>query len=173
MTSVEPSSFESICNTTRRIPFSDTDAEQMRVHLQIAHRHGLDLSIEDASDLAEMLHEGILMPQSRDLQTDFVFVNIDAGRGFFGGQKTQVLTFTSDIYRINICRDRCYEVSYTRWLGSTTSTEQLGYSRVRHFENIRLELERRKSGAPFAACGVYRTRAVVCRVALRGSNLHF
>lgn len=99
MTSVEPSSFESICNTTRRIPFSDTDAEQMRVHLQIAHRHGLDLLIEDASDLGEMLHEGILTPQSRDLQTDFVFVNIDAGRGFFGGQKTQVLTFTSDIYR--------------------------------------------------------------------------
>ena len=99
MTSVEPSSFESICNTTRRIPFSDTDAEQMRVHLQIAHRHGLDLLIEGASDLSEMLHEGILMPQSRDLQTDFVFVNIDAGRGFFGGQKTQVLTFTSDIYR--------------------------------------------------------------------------
>lgn len=71
----------------------------------------LYIEIEDASDLAEMLREGILTPQSRDLQTDFVFVNINAGRGFFGGQKTQVLTFTSDIYRINICRDRCYEVS--------------------------------------------------------------
>lgn len=99
MTSVESSSFESIYTITRRLPFSDMDAEQMRTHLQIIHRHGLDLSIEDASDLEEMLQEGILTPQSRDLQTDFVFVNIDAGRGFFGGQKTKVLTFTSDIYR--------------------------------------------------------------------------
>ena len=99
MTSVETSSFESIYKTTRRLPFSDTDAKQMRTHLQIIHGHGLDLSIEDASDLEEMLQEGILTPQSRDLQADFVFVNVDAGRGFFGGQKTKVLTFTSDIYR--------------------------------------------------------------------------
>ena len=46
-----------------------------------------------------MLQEGILTPRSYDLQTDFIFVNVDAGRGFFGGQKTKVLTFTSDIDR--------------------------------------------------------------------------
>ena len=99
MTPIETSSFETIYNTTRRLPFSAVDAEQMRAHLQITNRNGLDLSIEDISDLEEMLQEGILTPRSYDLQTDFIFVNVDAGRGFFGGQKTKVLTFTSDIDR--------------------------------------------------------------------------
>lgn len=46
-----------------------------------------------------MVKEGCLLLQSQDLETDFALINVDAGRGFFGGQKRRVLTYTSDIYR--------------------------------------------------------------------------
>ncbi len=107
MSFVESSSFESICNTTSRVRFSNTDAEQMRTHLQITHRNGLDLSIEDVVDLAEMLQEGIVTPQSRDLQTDFVFVNVDAGRGFLGGKKPAFSLSHPTFIDINISRGQC------------------------------------------------------------------
>src|SRR5688500_8596572 len=93
-------SFDAIYKATRRIPFSRTDLLQMQVHFEASRRAGLDLAIQtDLGDLPEMISEGTLLLQSRDLETDFLFVNVDAGRGFFGGQKRQVLTYTSDIYR--------------------------------------------------------------------------
>lgn len=99
MNILEPQSFETICKTALRLPFKDTDVRQMRVHFEAARRAGLDLRIQtEISDFAEMVREGIFLLQSRDLKSDFLLINVDAGRGFFGGQKRRVLSYTSDIY---------------------------------------------------------------------------
>lgn len=98
----EALTFETILNAANRLPFSGSDAEKLRVHLETTRKHGLDLEIDLGSSddaVREMIGEGFLCLQSRDLQTDILLVNVDAGKGFFGGQKFRVLTYTSDIYR--------------------------------------------------------------------------
>lgn len=99
---VEALSFETILNTTMRLPFTRLDATQLTTHLENVRKHGLDLEIDltySTGGLHEMLDEGYLCIQSRDLGTDMIFVHVDAGKGFFGRQKSRVSTFTSDIYR--------------------------------------------------------------------------
>ena len=50
-------------------------------------------------EVIEMMNEGLVYLESRDLEVEILIVNVDAGKGFFGRQKTNVLTYTSDIYR--------------------------------------------------------------------------
>jgi hypothetical protein len=93
---------ESIIASTARVPFSLTDMGCIVEHLKKCRRNDLDLYIDgDTSNesLAEMMEEGLLMLQSRELRVDLLFANIDAGRGFFGAQKTRIATFTSEIYK--------------------------------------------------------------------------
>lgn len=72
----------------------------MRAHFEAVRRAGLDLRINrEREDLEEMFREGLLLLRSRDLETDFALVKAHAGRGFFGRQKSRVLTYTSDIHR--------------------------------------------------------------------------
>jgi len=41
------------------------------------------------------MEAGALILQSEALQMHFILANVDAGRGFFGGQKTRLATFVS------------------------------------------------------------------------------
>lgn len=91
-----------ILKAANRLPFSSSDAQRLSVHLENARKHRVDLEIDLASSdeaVREILGEGFLVLRSSDLQTDILLVNVDAGKSFFGRQKSQVLTYTSDIYR--------------------------------------------------------------------------
>lgn len=91
---------EAIYATTCRVSFNDPEVARMRTHLDAVRRAGLDLRIDvERQELEEMLREGVMLLQSRDLETDFALVKLDAGRGFLGEQKSKVLTYTSNIYR--------------------------------------------------------------------------
>ena len=91
---------EAIYATTLRVSFNDPEIARMRTHFQAVRRAGLDLRIEaERQHLEKMFSEGVMLLQSRDLETDFALVKLDAGRGFLGETKSKVLTYTSDIYR--------------------------------------------------------------------------
>jgi hypothetical protein len=98
----QPLSFEAIIMSTSRVPYSHRDMQAITDHFRRCRTNGLDLFLEGSpsdEQVTEIVLDGLLPLQSRDLETDFLFVNVNAGRGIFGGQKTRIATFTSDIYR--------------------------------------------------------------------------
>lgn len=89
---------ENILASTRRIPFVNEDGLLLRDYLGVAARNGLDVKLDvyREDDLKEMFREGVIVLKSLHLQRRFLFVKADAGRGFFGGQKTNVLSYLGD-----------------------------------------------------------------------------
>lgn len=73
----------------------------MKAHFEAnIWKKGYDIELDETLILIpEMLSEGVVCLRSRAIACDIILVNVDAGRGLFGGQKTRVLTYTSDIYR--------------------------------------------------------------------------
>ena len=72
----------------------------MIVHFETVRKRSLDLQIDTTIwSIEEMVKEGAMSLSSSDLNCDFLFLNVDAGTGFFGGRKTQVLSYTSDRFR--------------------------------------------------------------------------
>lgn len=92
---------QAVFSSTRRVPFRPFDGEILLTYLQIADRNELDIRVEvrDSDELKEMFAEGAILLSSTTLRHRFLFLNIDAGRGFFGGQKSRVLSYIGDLYR--------------------------------------------------------------------------
>ena len=98
--SMTPQPFEQIHKTVRPIAYSPIDLEALKVYFAGVQKNGLDLWIDGGfENVPKMMQEGLIMLQSYDLQSQFAFINVDAGRGLFGGQKTRVATYTADLYR--------------------------------------------------------------------------
>jgi hypothetical protein len=97
---LNPVSLVEILRSVRPVAYSSNDLEALKVYLLGAQKNALDLYIVGGLQSAlEMMKEGILMLQSHDLGVQLAFISVDAGRGFFGGQKTRVATYTADLYR--------------------------------------------------------------------------
>jgi hypothetical protein len=88
---------QAIIDFTSRLPYSGTDMAVLKDHLSTARRNGLDIAVKPGVDLEQMMSKGVLVLQSEALHLDICFVKVDAGRGFFGWQKSNVLTYVSDI----------------------------------------------------------------------------
>lgn len=50
-----------------------------------------------AGSVKEAFDDGFIAFKAADLDTDFVFVKQNAGRGLFGGQKSRVMTYVGSI----------------------------------------------------------------------------
>lgn len=87
------STIKNILSTARRIPYKDTAPRVLQIHMESMDRNRLDLTM--SQDWAPLLLEGLLMLRSDSLDMDFLFINIDSGKGFFGGQKTSIATYIS------------------------------------------------------------------------------
>ena len=70
----------------------------LKDYLTAAARSGLDIKVDAyrAEDLTEMFGEGLMPLKSLDLLSRFLFVKVDAGRGFFGGQKVHILCYLAE-----------------------------------------------------------------------------
>lgn len=69
-------------------------------HMKTLSRHNLDLTTASSwTPIEDYMNEGFLILHSRMLGMHFIFANVDAGTGFFGGQKTKVASYIS--------RDEC------------------------------------------------------------------
>ena len=87
---------EEIFNNSRRIPFSKMSLAVYLDHMKVMSRNGLDLTMASSwTPIEEYMSEGMLIVLSSSLDMHFLFVNVDAGKGFFGGQKTRVATYVS------------------------------------------------------------------------------
>jgi hypothetical protein len=93
-------SIENLLASTRRIPFGSFDGQVLLAYLQAAVRNGLDIKVDGANEdhLKEMFAYGAILLKSQSLERRFLFLNIDAGRGLFGGQKTHVLSYLGDLF---------------------------------------------------------------------------
>lgn len=96
----EPVSLAEVFKSASRLPFAQREAETLELFLRGSQKSGLDLSIHHGAleDIPEMLREGIVLLESCTLKTQLAFINVNAGRGFFGVQKNRVLTYTGDLY---------------------------------------------------------------------------
>ena len=88
------SSFDSFIRTTNRLPISDTEARQMITFIKTNDKHGLTVRLHDAfaGQSLDTLRRGILLLTSPVLDSDFLFLKIDDGRGLFGGQKHRYMS---------------------------------------------------------------------------------
>ena len=70
----------------------------LKDYLIAAGRSGLDVKVDAyrAEDLTEMFGLGLMPLKSLDLLSRFLFVKVDAGRGFFGGQKVHILSYRAE-----------------------------------------------------------------------------
>lgn len=86
-------SFADIRLSTRRVPFTENEIEALSIFLGKTKAASLDLwpdfDVYDEGD--PIMKTGkvgyIVLASKLMLQTRFVFVKCDAGKGFFGGQK--------------------------------------------------------------------------------------
>ena len=98
---IKPQSMVQIIETAARRPFSGKDLGLMQSHFEAnVWGQGFDIVIDESiAELSEMFSEGFLCIQSRTIECDILLLNVDAGRGFFGGEKRKVLTYTSDLFK--------------------------------------------------------------------------
>ena len=90
-----------IVESAARRPFTGIDLERMSAHFEAnVWKNRYDIEVDESfAKLPELFAEGILCLRSRQIECDILLVNVDAGRGFFGGEKRKVLTYTSDLYK--------------------------------------------------------------------------
>ncbi|WP_319237474.1 hypothetical protein [uncultured Propionivibrio sp.] len=87
-----------ILNATRRLPFEMLELQQFSNLVAANQRSGLDTrasgTMGDERTVIEMLQDGVMILWCREmLGIDVVFVKLDGGKGFFGGQKSLFATY--------------------------------------------------------------------------------
>jgi hypothetical protein len=75
------------------------DAHILVDYIETARRNGLDIRLRVTSEdeAREMLDEGIAVLSSDDLGATFAFVKLDGGKGIFGGQKGNFLSYVDSM----------------------------------------------------------------------------
>jgi hypothetical protein len=90
-----------IKKTSFRVPFKRSEIELCADYIRTYNAKGYDLKIMDqgcgADWVISFANEGIITLTSAALMTDFMFVKVDMGRGFFGGQKSK---YVSTIFKL-------------------------------------------------------------------------
>lgn len=98
---MEYATIETLFTSTRRVPFGSFDGQILLAYLQMATKNGLDVRVDvsNPDDVKETFAEGAILLRSESLERRFLFLNVDAGRGFFGKQKTHVISYIGDLYK--------------------------------------------------------------------------
>lgn len=92
-------SFEKIMESTNRLPFNNLDGGLLIAYLKRSARKGLDIRVHQCmkGTVQEAFADGIMALTSTTLDVDFVFVKINGGKGLFGGQKSNILSFVGQV----------------------------------------------------------------------------
>ncbi|MBI1371923.1 MAG: hypothetical protein GC159_04070 [Phycisphaera sp.] len=90
---------DSIIQSTNRLAITNAEGQALLVYLKTAAKNGLDICLHPMMAEAgkEAFDDGVLVLSSVDLDADFVFVKIDGGRGLFGRQKSNVLSYVGHV----------------------------------------------------------------------------
>ncbi len=89
---------QTILSTTNRISFNNQDLRSINEYIKMSQAKGYDIRLDsslcgEVEAFQEALNQGYIILSSVSLDTSFLFANIDGGKGFFGGQKTKVVSF--------------------------------------------------------------------------------
>ncbi|MGO3739206.1 MAG: hypothetical protein ACTJGG_07055 [Marinomonas foliarum] len=89
---------ETILSTTNRLAFSTSDMKILLEYLKLSRNKGYDISLDPSlnngtDSFEQAISQGYLILRSTRLDTCFLFLNVNAGRGLFGGQKRKVMSF--------------------------------------------------------------------------------
>ena len=92
-------SLESILTSSNRVHFSQEDGKYLLSTLKGFMQAGRRINFHPtmAGSVKEAFGEGFIALKAADLDTDFVFIKQNAGRGFFGGQKSRVMTYVGSL----------------------------------------------------------------------------
>lgn len=92
-------SLESIMTASNRVHFSQSDSQYLLPVIKQFMQSGRRINFHPimAGSVKEAFDEGFIALKAADLDTDFVFVKQNAGRGFFGGQKSRVMAYVGSI----------------------------------------------------------------------------
>lgn len=87
-----------VLSTTNRLPFDNKDLNHLKEYMRMSRAKGYDISIDPSLNgnteaFQAALAEGFIVLKSDMLDTCFLFINVNAGTGFFGGQKRKILSF--------------------------------------------------------------------------------
>lgn len=94
-------SIEVVLQITRRIPFGSRDRRALQVFIDGARKRRLDLTFGcDPAHAQSTLSDGFVALVAPSLAARFVFINADAGKGWLGAQKANVLAYTSDLHPV-------------------------------------------------------------------------
>ena len=92
-------SLESIMTASNRLHFSQADGQYLLSTLKGFMQSGRRINFHPtmAGSVKEAFDEGFIALKAADLDTDFVFIKQNAGRGLFGGQKSRVMTYVGSL----------------------------------------------------------------------------
>lgn len=113
---------EQILSSTRRLPFLQSDLDVAFHFIQRNNANSLDTQVAgDQSEIFERLKSGSLLLRSRSMNTDVLYVKIDGGKGFFGGQKSLFASYVGD------CDSDQFEAGpvFKSWIQALTSMNNL------------------------------------------------
>lgn len=99
MSSLQYTSLESIMTSTNRVKFTENDGQYIMSLLKHFAQKGRFFNPHPmmTGSVQEILDDGLVVFRADDLDTDFVLVKINAGRGLLGGQKSRVMTYVGQI----------------------------------------------------------------------------
>lgn len=91
-------SLETILSVTNRLPFDNQDLIHLKEYIKLSRDKGYDISLDpsltgDTEAFQEALSQGFIILSSNMLDTCFLFLNVNGGKGFFGGQKRKIVSF--------------------------------------------------------------------------------
>ncbi|WP_429224186.1 hypothetical protein [Inquilinus ginsengisoli] len=89
-----------IIGTTSRLPFTAFEVKILIEAMENGRSKGRDLALHPVyvNNFEEVVSEGVIALSSPlQLQRDFVFVKVNAGRGFFGRQKAGYASFIGSV----------------------------------------------------------------------------
>jgi len=87
---------DQVLASVKLVPFSTSSYLTYQNWTQVLRRNYLDLCLPSSwNTLDTYMSAGALKLQSESLHMHFILANVDAGRGFFGGQKTRLATYVS------------------------------------------------------------------------------
>jgi hypothetical protein len=89
---------ETIISTTNRLPFDNNDLMNLKEYMKMSRGKGYDISLDpslngDTEAFQEALSQGFIILKSDMLDTCFLFLKVNGGTGFFGGQKKKIMSF--------------------------------------------------------------------------------
>jgi hypothetical protein len=92
-------SLDSIMTSSNRTHFTQSDGQHMISTLKQFAQSGRRLNLHPimVGSVQEAFNDGLIVLRAEDLETDFAFVKVSAGRGLFGGQKSRVMAYVGSI----------------------------------------------------------------------------